>query len=351
MTRRSIIIVALAACGFCLAGCGGDVQSAQQEAHTGRPLAAAARGTAATPEFTADSLTLDIPIELPAQLYVEHDALVVARSAGTIDSIFAELGDRVSPGQLLAKLESTPLEIALASTEASYDNLVLTAGRARALVKSGSMTIADSQQIASQLQQAEIARRKARYDLDLTHVAAPFAGIVTSRLARPRRFVAVGDTLFRVTEEVPLFARVRVPEPSAQSLRVGGAATIDASSGASVSGRIVHMSPIIDAASGTREAVIELATASTTRSDDPHSASIRALVPGVSVVVRLGRARQRLVAVPRAAVAPDDFVVVVDGGRSSVRAVTIGRDLGQGRVEVVNGLSAGERLARPRSPR
>ena len=349
MTLRYSVYPALWMCAIWLAGCGGDAQSAQlaasQRASHTREAAAAA------PEFTVDSLTLDVPIEVSAQLYVEHDASVVARSAGTVDSIFAELGDHVSSGQLLAKLESTPQQIALASTEASYDNLVLTADRARALVKTGSMTLADSEQIASQLRQAEIARRKARYDLDLTRIAAPFTGVVTSRLARSRRFVAIGDTLFRVTEETPLLARVRVPETSAQSFRLGGAASIETSSGTTVSGRIVHMSPIIDAASGTREAVIELASRSPLH-DVSTSAAPSALVPGASVVVRLGRGRRRFVVVPRAAVAPDDFVVVVDGGSSSVRAVTIGRDLGQGRVEVVSGLSPGERLTRPSpSPR
>jgi multidrug efflux pump subunit AcrA (membrane-fusion protein) len=68
---------------------------------------------------------------------------------------------------------------------------------------------------------------------------------------------------------------------------------------------------------------------------------------GGSVTVRLGRERRRAIVVDRAAVAPDGYVVVVDGGRSTVRPVTIGRDVGGGRVEVLSGLSAGERLARP----
>lgn len=342
----------LLAWALCLAACERDAQSAQspvtqrvsqaERAHGHTTETAAAAGAA---EFTVDSATLDMPIELPAQLYVEHDAPIVARSAGTIDSIFAELGDHVSSGRILATLESTPQEIALASAEASYDNLERTASRSRALIKTGGVTLADTEQVASQLRQADIARRKARYDLDLTRIAAPFAGIVTSRLARPRRFVAVGDTLFRVTEEAPLFARVRVPEMNAPSLRVGDAARAVASNGTLVNGRIVHASPVIDAASGTREVVVELPTVPMARAND---SSPTALVPGASIVVRLGRGTHRFVVVPRAAIAPDGFAVVVDNGRSTVRPVTIGRDLGQGRVEVVSGLSPGERLARPR---
>ncbi|PYP81486.1 MAG: hypothetical protein DMD35_01895 [Gemmatimonadetes bacterium] len=172
-----------------------------------------------------------LPLELPAQLYVEHDAVVVARSAGTIDGLYAELGDRVSAGQLLARLESTDQSIALAGADAAYESMTRTAARTRLLKKGGGATAADSEQVEFQLRQAEVQRRKAQRDVELTRVTAPFAGVVTARLARPRRFVEVGDTLFRVTEPSPLFARVRVPEVGARQLRVGDSSSISAGTG------------------------------------------------------------------------------------------------------------------------
>ena len=176
--------------------------------------------------FTVDTATVELPLELPAQLYVERDAAVVARAQGTVDSLFVELGDHVTTGQLLARLESADQEIALASADAAYENLGRVANRARALMKSGGTTVADSEQVEFQLRQADITRRKARHDLELTRVTAPFEGVVTSRAVRPRRYVAVGETLFRVTEAAPLYARVRVPEGSAGTLRIGQQASI-----------------------------------------------------------------------------------------------------------------------------
>jgi hypothetical protein len=38
---------------------------------------------------------------------------------------------------------------------------------------------------------------------------------------------------------------------------------------------------------------------------------------------------------------------VWENGRTALRAVTLGADLGNGRVEVVSGIAVGERLARP----
>jgi multidrug efflux pump subunit AcrA (membrane-fusion protein) len=132
----------------------------------------------------------------------------------------------------------------------------------------------------------------------------------------------------------PLLARVRVPEAAAADLKPGLAAEVAATDGATARARLVQASPAIDPASGTREAVLELAPGS-------H------LLPGASVTVRLGRERRRVVVVPRDIVGEDGYALVWENGRTALRAVTLGADLGGGRVEVVSGLAPGERLARP----
>lgn len=324
--------VALLIAADVLLGCGTEARSASPQ-QAGSPQSPAVPVVRA--EFTVDTATVQLPLELPAQLYVEHDALIVARSAGTIDSLFSELGDRVSAGQLLARMESAEQEIALASAEAAYENLTRTAFRARTLTKSGGTTAADSEQVEFQLRQADIARRKARRDVELTRIAAPFAGVVTARFARPSRYVAVGDTLFRVTEQAPLYVRVRVPEASARRLRVGDAASVVTTLGEGSDAKVVHAAPFVDAASGTREMVLQVLRP---RAD---------LLAGSSVTVRLGREPRRVTSVPRDAIAPEGYAVVVENGRSTLRPVTVGRDIGGGRVEVLSGLSPGERLARP----
>lgn len=321
----------IAACGLVTAAaCGTEARSASPQQAGKTRSAPPAAG-----DFVADTLTVQQPIELPAQLYVEHDAVVVARSAGTIDSVSSELGDRVSAGQLLARLESGEQEIALASADAARDNANRAVMRARALTKSGGITQADSETAEFQLRQTEIALRKARRDLDLTRIVAPFAGVVTSRAARPRRFVAAGDTLFRVTEQAPLLARIRVPESSARDVRIGESASVVGSGGTPLPAIVAHTAPFVDPASGTREVVLRLVR------PGPRE------IVGSSVTVRLGRERRRAIVVDRAAVASDGYVVVLENGRSTVRSVTLGRDVGGGRVEVLSGLAAGEHLARP----
>lgn len=321
--RRNLTLLLAAAAVLAVSGCGSEPAPARAEAPvTGLAL------------VTVDTTTIEVPLALPSQLYVEHDAVVAARSAGTVETVLADLGATVNPGQLLAKLESPDQEIALAQAENADANAAQLAKRMRQLTVSGSATVADSEAAETQYRQAELAVRKARRDLELTRITAPFAGVVTLRAARPRRLVAPGDTLFRVTAMTPLLARVRVPEAAAADLKPGLTAEVVGSGGGSARARVARASPAIDPASGTREAVLELAPGSR-------------LLPGASVTVRLGRERRRVVVVPRDIIGEDGYALVWENGRSALRAVTLGADLDGGRVEVVSGLAPGERLARP----
>jgi RND family efflux transporter MFP subunit len=317
----------LAAMATVASSCGGEARSAS-------PPPAPPASTSVKAEFVVDTVTVRLPMELPAQLYAEHDAVVVARSAGTIDAIFAELGDRVRAGQLLARLESGEQELALAAAEAAHEGLGRAATRARALARARSLAPSDSEQVELQLRQALITRREAARRLELTRIVAPFAGVVTSRVARPSRFVAVGDTLFRVTEPAPLYARVRVPEASGLALRIGEVGSVVAATGGTYAAKIVHAAPFVDAASGTRELIVEV--------------NARGVLPvGSGVTVRVGNEPRRVTFAPREAIAAEGFAIVVENGRSTLRPVTVGRDIGGGRVEILSGVSAGERLARP----
>jgi len=295
-----------------------------------------APGAAASPDTTGvlvEMVDVNAPIELPSQLYVEHDAAIVARSAGVVDSVLVDLGARVSVGSPLARLESTDQELVASQADATYENAGRLASRARVMTKAGGVTVADSEQVEFQYRQADITRRKARRDLELTRIAAPFTGIVAARYARPGSFVSVGDTLFRVTEAGPLLARVRVPESGGTGVHIGDKATIVGVSGSTATAMVLRTAPAYDAASGTREIVLRLTPTT-------------AFLPGASVTVRLGSQQRRVVAIPRDVVTADGFVLVMESGRTALRPVTVGADVGSGRVEVVNGLTSGERVAR-----
>ena len=64
------------------------------------------------------------------------------------------------------------------------------------------------------------------------------------------------------------------------------------------------------------------------------------------MTVQLGAERRQVVAIPKAAVARDGYALVLEDNRTSLRAVTLGRDIGGDRVEVLSGHCRG-RKGRP----
>lgn len=282
---------------------------------------------------TAETTTVELPLTLPSQVYVEHDAAVLARSSGMVHAILADIGSTVRAGQELARLESIDQEIALAQAKEKVARTRQSAERQRSLTTAGYATRADSEQVEFEYREAELGLRKAQRDYDLTRIVAPFAGVVTSRAARVQRMVNPGDSLFRVTALAPLLAAVRVPETAGGGLRVGAEAQVLGGGGVSARARIIRASPVMDAASGTRELVVEIGSGSHLR-------------PGSSITVQLGAERRQIVAIPRSAVAREGYALVLEDNRTSLRAITLGREIGDDRVEVVSGLAAGEKVVR-----
>jgi membrane fusion protein, multidrug efflux system len=283
----------------------------------------------------ADTATVQVPLALPSQLYVEHDATIYARSPGVVESIMADLGTRVSAGQPLARLESADQQIALAQAEEKFANTKQSVERQRALKAAGVVTVADSERVEFEHREAMLRLRQAQRDLELTRIVAPFAGVVTERKARLHRLVSAGDTLFRLSAVGPVLAAVHVPEATADGLRIGGGAEVVGHGGTIARARIIRASPMIDAGSGTREIVLQLAPG-------------HRLVPGSSVTVRLGSEPRHVITIPKTAVDDDGYALVWADERTTLRALTLGSELAGDRVEVVSGLAPGEKVVRKR---
>ncbi len=301
-------------------GCGGDAVP-----ETPEPSVAAA------PVIVVDTATVDLPLELPTQLYVEHDAYVYARSMGIVERVLVDIGDRVREGQVLARLESVDQEIALADAQANLANAERQVQRFRELAGTGAVAVADSEFAELEYRRWELGTRQAQRNYDLTRAIAPFSGVVTARVVRRGRLVEELDSLFRVSALQPLRASVQLPE-GASTIERGTEVTVVSLDGSEHPATVDRVSPTIDPSSGTREVVVQLARGTP-------------LEPGASVRVRLAATRRQILVVPAGVVAEEGYVLVWAGGRTSLRSVTLGATLEDGRVEVVRGLAAGERLA------
>ena len=292
-----------------------------------------------------------------------------------ITDLLVEEGDRVTKGQVLAKLSlemivtqeaSNAAAIARAEAaivqaqsqivqaEAANVEARQSLERAQALSKTGNATAAVLEQRVSAAQGAEgrlaaargglqsaqadlataraagaeIALRRARTD-----IRAPEAGIINRRTARiGATATAVGEPLFRLIARGEIELEGEVPETSLARIQVGNPASLDLDDGRQLRGKVRRVYPEVDRATRLGKVRIRLG-------DDPVL-RIGAFARGnVEVARRTG------VAVPVSSLlyAADGraSVLVAKDGRVEARPVTTGLSA-EGFTEIRAGVAAGE---------
>lgn len=337
---RTLRLGILAAACLANAGCGGGTSKASTlgAAQSKAATTASARSVPSDPAGSTDVATVQVvtiadPLVLPAQLYVDHDVVIAARTSGVLQQLNVDLGSTVATGAVLATVESGGQKIAVAQTQAAYDDAHRFAQRVRVLASKGGATVADSQSAEFALRRAGLSVDSARRELSLATISAPFAGRIAARYVTPFRLVHAGDTLFRLTESGPLLARVHVPDGRRDALVVGARATVKGIDDRTSTAHVIRVAPIVDAASGTREVVLAVEPGGSLR-------------PGSAVTVRLGTADRRATVVPNDAIGDGGYVTVLGGAQPVVRLVRVGDELPGGRREVLAGLAPGERVRR-----
>jgi RND family efflux transporter MFP subunit len=189
---------------------------------------------------------------------------------------------------------------------------------------------------ALEAQRARVAlARKALAD---TTVRAPWAGLVAERHVTVGDYVKAGTRVATVVRVDPLRVELTVPEAAIGAIRRGQrvAFGVQAYPGRTFHGTVAYVGPALrpDSRALVVEAVVP----------NPD----RRLQPGLFVTARVELpATAPTLFVPAAAVRTEagiSRVFVVRDGRAEVRLVQLGREAGD-RVEVLQGLRAGERVA------
>ena len=252
------------------------------------------------PAVTDDRYTASGPI------VVENQVEVAAQRAGVVTEVLADAGTRVQKGQLMARLDdrqiSADLEAARAksaSTEADLNNWkaeakVLEADFERAKKMWEAKLIPEEQfeharykaeadqwdvkRVQQLLINANNTEQSLELELEKTQIKAPFDGVVARRYVRVGQSVAVNERLMWVTATGPLRVRFTLPSKFVNQLKAGQKVAVtvaDANPGFERVAKIVQLSPVVDPASDTIEAMAEL------------SGSVSDLRPGMQADVHL----------------------------------------------------------------
>jgi RND family efflux transporter MFP subunit len=171
--------------------------------------------TAAPPATAAGPTAI---LQATGYVTARRQATVSAQITGALTQVLIEEGERVTAGQVLARLDDTAQRAALAQTVAQVqvskailvqDQAQLEQARRdlkrnqdlidRHLVSQQALETADTQvrtmeaQVASQGRQVELseaAQRGAQVQLDYTTVRAPFSGVITAKAAQAGEIVS-----------------------------------------------------------------------------------------------------------------------------------------------------------------
>jgi RND family efflux transporter MFP subunit len=325
--------------------------------------------------------TGSLSIKVPGSIQAITETPVLSRSNGYVRKRFADIGDRVAAGQLLAEIEAPELEqllvqgraelqqarsaleqssALLEQGKANEELARVTAQRWANLVTKGAVSRQenDTYQAQYQAQSANVkslekAVAAARNNVSASEanvarltelrgfkmVRAPFAGVITLRNVDVGTLITAANTLmFRIAQTNVLRTFLNVPQAETGAIRVGQPAriTVPDLPGRQFAGTVTRTSNSLDSA--TRTLLVEVQV--------PNQRGI--LLPGMYAQVDLTTPRKD----PPLVIPGDTLVVRPDGTQVALvtddqtihfQHIDLGRDYGD-RIEVTAGLELGQRV-------
>jgi RND family efflux transporter MFP subunit len=330
---KTMPMLALAALTF--SACGGD------DHETPAPAGPAAANTWTV---TADSVRTTVAVE--GTVHARHRAEISTRLMARITDVPVELGTPVRAGQTLIRLgvediaaNRAKAEAAVTVARAARDEAARHAARMDTLLAEDVVARAQRDQAhlgltqaESQLAMAEATLHEVETAAGYARIAAPFDGVVVARTVDPGDLAAPGMPLLTVESRGSREVVLSVPPEAAAALTEGAALDVTSRDGRTVTGTIRAVAGGADPMTRTVEVHVAVPA------DWPTGMSVTAFVP----------AGQRMaVTIPAEAVVRRGQltgVQVIQGDMRLLRWVRLGRTL-DGRVEVLSGLEAGERIA------
>lgn len=386
MMKKFVAVLGLWFWSSLMFGCGGDPSAAKSGTQTAQP---APLPVTVTP---VRAQKVQRKIEFVGTLDANDQVAVSAEVEGQIEKTEADLGDRVSQGQILARLHDAEFRYAVEQAEGNLTQTLARLGlksmpapqfdvtqtssvvKAKAELDEAQVnfkrikTLFGEKVISAQEFDASDTRHKtalaayhnaieqaqalvadaaakeaqlgiARKKLKDTTIRAPLAGSISKRSVAAGEYVKVGVPLFAIVQDHPLKLRGLIPERFAPDIQPGQIieARVDSFPDQSFKGKLTRVSPAADVAS--RSFLIEGIV------DNPE----RRLKPGFFAhAAVLSKIDPKALTVPQQALvtfAGVTKVYVIENDVARERVVQTGVKVGTNEVEITSGINPGELVA------
>lgn len=289
---------------------------------------------------------------LSGAIMPERDAAVRAQVGGSVLQTYAEEGQRVSAGQLLARIDASGLQDAFLSARAAVTSANSGADiaardlvRSQKLLAAGAIAERDIEQsrrakIAADAALADARSRLALADKQLanTRIVAPMSGVVSEKPVSAGDVVQPGAAMFTVVDPSSMRLEASIPADQLSAVHIGVPVnfSVNGYPGRTMLGRVTRISPTADPA--TRQVRIIASIPNTSG----------ALVGGLFATGRLASEIKSGLIAPVSAIDQRSnipAVMRIKQGRVERVQVQLGlRDEGAERIEITAGVQAGDTL-------
>lgn len=182
---------------------------------------------------------------------------ISARTSAAIDELKVSQGDVVKKDQVILKLASEGREEALASAQQSLEQAQIDAEAKRKLVERGTLPKVQLDQAMSALRSAESGLERAKVEMSLLEVKAPFAGVVDNLKVEAGTSVQAGTPVATLVALDPIIGIGEVNESDLPIVKVGNEASLRLVTGEVVSGKIRYISRVAQATTRTYTVEVE----------------------------------------------------------------------------------------------
>lgn len=262
-------------------------------------------------------------------------ATMAAKIPGPIEEMPISLGLTVKKGALLARISAGEISARLSQAETQLAQAQRNFEREKRLLEKDASTRETVNSLEDAYQVAAAGAREAKAMRDYTQITAPFAGIISQKMANVGDLATPGMPLLVVENTEQLQVVAAVPEGLALKIKKGDTLAVSVPSAEfSKTGSVTEISPAADTISRTAQIKIRIDDGATLRPGQyarvtlPGSAGVNTVLVPEKALLRFGQMER---------------IFVTQNGIAHLRLVRSGEHRG-GQVEILAGLNGGEQV-------
>ncbi|HWA15946.1 MAG TPA: efflux RND transporter periplasmic adaptor subunit, partial [Gemmatimonadales bacterium] len=206
---------------------------------------------------------LVLSVATTGQVRSEAVASLKAEVTGTVEEVRVRPGSPVAKGDIIARLDPRPFDLAVREAEAALASAKI---RLQGNLAGDSIMLGKDQEelrqkntvAVSDVPSAEVRLERAKLDREQAVITAPFSGVIDRVDISAGERVSVGQAIATVVDVNHLRVEAQVLEHDLPFIRVGGEASIStpATGSTPVPGKIVAVLPLVDSATRAGRVVV-----------------------------------------------------------------------------------------------